>query len=57
MELEIVRGPFILYEPVDMLYKFVNGLSFRSLLNRRVSMRGDTAAKKSCKRNTEIPQS
>lgn len=38
MELKVVRGPFMLHETVDMLYKFVNGLFFRSLLNQRVSV-------------------
>lgn len=35
MKVEIVRGPFILLETVEMLYKFVNGVSFRSILTQR----------------------
>ncbi len=35
MKMEIVRGPFILLETVEMLYKFVNGISFRSILTQR----------------------
>lgn len=35
MGFKIVRGPFILLETVEMLYKFVNGISFRFLLSQR----------------------
>ncbi len=33
----IVRKPYMLYETVEMLYKFVNGISFRSLLTLRMA--------------------
>lgn len=35
MGFEIIRSPYILYETVEMLYKFVNGISFRSMLSLR----------------------
>lgn len=35
MEYSIIRGPYLLLETVEMLYKFVNNISFRSLLSRR----------------------
>lgn len=35
MKVEIVRDPFILLETVEMLYKFVNSISFRSILTQR----------------------
>lgn len=35
MGYEIVRGPFLLLETVAMMYKFVNGISFRTVLNRQ----------------------
>ncbi len=34
---EIVRTPYMLYETIEMLYKFVNGISFRSLLTLRLA--------------------
>lgn len=35
MGFEIIRSPYILYETVEMMYKFVNGISFRSMLSLR----------------------
>lgn len=35
MGYEIIRGPFMLLETVAMLYKFVNGISFQSAINRQ----------------------
>lgn len=35
MGLEIVREPYILLETVEMLYRYVNGISFRSILTQR----------------------
>lgn len=35
MEYEIIQGPFMLYETVGMLYKYVNRISFQSVLNKR----------------------
>ena len=34
MGYEMVRGPFMLYETVAMLYKYVNGITFASVLSR-----------------------
>lgn len=35
MGYEIIRGPFMLPETVAMLYKFVNGITFQSVINRQ----------------------
>lgn len=35
MKYEYVRGPYLLLETVEMLFRFVNGLSFQSLLSQR----------------------
>lgn len=35
MEYEIIRRPFMLLETMEMLFKYVNGISFRSLLSQR----------------------
>lgn len=35
MRVKLLREPFILLETVEMLYKFVNGISFRSILTQR----------------------
>ena len=37
MGIEIIRSPYLLYETVELLYKFVNGISFRSLLSMRLA--------------------
>lgn len=37
MEYEIIRTPYLLYETVEMLYKFVNRTSYRALLSHRLS--------------------
>ena len=37
MGIEIIRSPYLLYETVELLYKFVNGISFRSLLSLRLA--------------------
>lgn len=37
MGYEVIRTPYMLYETVEMLYKFVNGISFRSLLTLRMA--------------------
>ena len=38
MEYEIVRAPYLLSETVEMLYKYVNRTSYRSLLSHRLSV-------------------
>lgn len=45
MSYEIVRGPFMLYETVAMLYKYVNNISFQSILSRQRLLRGAPATK------------
>lgn len=35
MGYEIIREPYILMETVEMLFRFVNGISYRSLLSKR----------------------
>lgn len=42
MGYEIVRGPFMLHEVVGMLYKFTNGISYRSTLSRHKFLGGAT---------------
>ena len=34
MSYEIIRGPFILMETVEMLYKYVNNISFLNIASR-----------------------
>lgn len=41
MGYEIIRGPFMLLETVGMLHKFVNGITFQSLLNRKKFLVGE----------------
>lgn len=41
MGYEIVREPFMLLETVSMLYKYVNGITFQSMLNRLKLSAGD----------------
>ena len=42
MDYAFIRKPYILFETVEMLYRFVNGISFRSLLSLRLAAE-DTA--------------
>lgn len=42
MDYAFIRKPYILFETVEMLYRFVNGTSFRSLLSLRLAAE-DTA--------------
>lgn len=42
MGFEVVRDHYLLYEAVELLYKFTNGISFRSLLS--MQMAADSAA-------------
>ncbi len=42
MGYEIIRGPFILREAVGMLYKFTNGISYRTALSRHKFLGGAT---------------
>lgn len=45
MGYEMVRGPIMLYETVAMLYKFVNRITFQSILSRQKLMQGAPATK------------
>lgn len=45
MSYEIVRGPFMLYETVAMLYKYVNNISFQSILSRQRLLKGASTPK------------
>ena len=38
MQYRIVREYYLLYETIEMLYKFVNGISFRSLLSMQLTV-------------------
>ena len=40
MSYEIIRGPFILMETVEMLYKYVNNISFLNIASRLRLLRG-----------------
>lgn len=42
MDYAFIQKPYILFETVEMLYRFVNGISFRSLLSLRLAAE-DTA--------------
>lgn len=51
-----VRGPFMLYETVAMLYKFVNKITFQSILSRQRLMQGAPATKALVRRMTRLQE-
>lgn len=50
MGYEMVRGPFMLYETVAMLYKFTNGITFPSVLSRMKLKQGAHTTKAAARR-------
>ena len=55
MDYAFIRKPYILFETVEMLYRFVNGISFRSLLSLRLAAE-DTAEGDRMVRQVEQPR-
>lgn len=54
MGYEMVRGPFMLYETVAMLYKFTNGITFPSVLSRMKLKQGAHTTKTLAKRMNRL---
>ena len=42
MSFQIVRDHYLLYETIELLYKFVNGISYRSILSLQMAAEGTT---------------
>ena len=42
MGFQIVRDHYLLYETIELLYKFVNGISYRSILSLQMAAEGTT---------------
>lgn len=51
-----VRGPFMLYETTAMLYKFVNKITFQSILSRQRLMQGAPATKALVRRMNRLQE-
>lgn len=54
MGYEMIRGPFMLYETVAMLYKFTNGITFASVLSRMKLKQGAHTTKALARRMNQL---
>ena len=44
MQFQIVREHYLLYEAIELLYRFVNGISYRSILSMQIAAEGAMAS-------------
>lgn len=56
MGYEIIRGPFMLYETIGMLFRYVNRISFQSVLSRQRLLQGAPATKALTRRLTRLQE-
>ena len=54
MQMRIVRDHYLLYETIELLYKFINGISFRSILSMQMATESMAESERAVRQAEEL---